>query len=246
MALAKKTGAIVASAETRHAPEHRFPASHDDTFAAYQWVLQNAQRFGGDPRRVAIAGESAGGNTAVHVAIQAREQRVQPPRHVLLVYPIAGTNLDTPSYRRNEHAVPLSNAAMEWFVRNTISSPSDLQDARLDIIGAANLTGPAASHNHQCRDRPAGVGRVAVGAEASCRRRRDHPSPLRRRDARVLRHGRRGGGRRQGPGCRGTRLARRTGYLVPAGPFGAATRETVDRIRERPRRVCEAAPRVTR
>ena len=141
MALAKKTGAIVASVEYSHAPEHRFPAAHDDTFAAYRWVLQNAQRFGGDPRRVAIAGESAGGNMAIHVAIQARERRVQPPRDMLLVYPVAGKNLDTPSYRRNEHAIPLSKAAMEWFVKNTTSSPSDLQDARLDVIGAANLAG---------------------------------------------------------------------------------------------------------
>ena len=141
MALAKKTGAIVASVEYRHAPEHRFPAAHEDTFAAYQWVLENAGRFGGDPRRVAVAGESAGGNMAINVAIRARDGGVQAPLHMLLVYPVAGTDLSTPSYRRNENAVPLSKAAIEWFVRNTVSQPSDTQDPRLDVVGKANVAG---------------------------------------------------------------------------------------------------------
>lgn len=139
MALAKKTGAIVASVEYRHAPEHRFPAAHEDTFAAYRWVLENADSFGGDPRRVAIAGESAGGNMAINVAIRARDERVQAPLHMLLVYPVASTSLTTPSYQRNEHAVPLSKKAMEWFFQNIIAQPSDLQDPRLDVVGRANL-----------------------------------------------------------------------------------------------------------
>lgn len=141
MALAKKSGAIVASVEYRKAPEHRFPAAHDDTFAAYQWVLQHAGQFGGDPRRVAIAGESAGGNMAINVAIQARDQGVRPPSHMLLVYPVAGTDLNTPSYQQNANAIPLSRPAIEWFVQNTVRSPADLQDPRLDIIGRANVAG---------------------------------------------------------------------------------------------------------
>ena len=56
VALAKKTGAIVASVEYRHAPEFRFSAAHEDTFAAYKWTLENAAKFGSDPKRVAIAG----------------------------------------------------------------------------------------------------------------------------------------------------------------------------------------------
>ncbi len=141
MSLAKKTGAIVASVEYRHAPEHRFPAAHDDTFAAYKWVVQNAARFGGDPRRLVVAGESAGGNMALNVAIMARDQNVQAPLHMLLVYPVAGTDLATPSYKQNEHAVPLSKAAIEWFVKNTIAKPDDVQDPRLNVVGRANLKG---------------------------------------------------------------------------------------------------------
>ena len=141
MALSKKAKAIVASVEYRHSPENKFPAAHDDAFAAYQWVLNNAGQFGGDPTRVALAGESAGGNLATNVAIRARDQNVQAPLYMLLVYPVAGTNMNTPSYQKNSNAVPLSKQAMEWFVKNTIRSEQDLQDPRLDLVGKANLKG---------------------------------------------------------------------------------------------------------
>ena len=138
---AKKTGAIVVSVEYRHAPENRFPSAHDDAFAAYKWVSQNAGQFGGDPSRLAVAGESAGGNLAIDVAIMARDRNVAKPLHMLLVYPVAGVNMNTPSFRTNEYAVPLSKAAMEWFVKNTIAKPDDVNDPRLDITGKANLAG---------------------------------------------------------------------------------------------------------
>jgi acetyl esterase/lipase len=141
MALAKKTGAIVASVEYRHAPENKFPAAHEDAFAAYEWVRQNAPQFGGDPARVAVAGESAGGNLAANVAIMARDQKVEIPAYMLLVYPVAGTDMTTASYKKNEHAVPLSKQAMEWFAQNTIKSEADLKDPRLDLVGGANLEG---------------------------------------------------------------------------------------------------------
>ena len=139
LALAKKTGAIVASVEYRHAPENKFPAAHDDAFAAYLWAIKNAGSFGGDPRRIAVAGESAGGNLAANVAIMARDQNVQAPLHMLLVYPVAGSNLNTPSYQKNANAVPLNRPAMEWFVKNALSRPEDKQDPRIDLVGQANL-----------------------------------------------------------------------------------------------------------
>lgn len=139
MALAKKARAIVVSVEYRHAPENKFPAAHEDAFAAYQWTLKNAQQWGGDPSRVAVAGESAGGNLAANVAIMARDQNVQKPVHMLLIYPVAGVNMNTPSYKENENAMPLSKMAMEWFVKNTVKSEQDLQSPMLDIVGKADL-----------------------------------------------------------------------------------------------------------
>jgi acetyl esterase len=137
MALAKKANAIVVSVEYRHAPEHKFPAAHEDAVSAYSWVLKNAQAFGGDPTRVAVAGESAGGNLAANVAIAARDGKFQQPAHMLLVYPVAGTDMTTASYKANENAIPLSKQAMEWFAKTTVNSEADLKDPRLNLVQAS-------------------------------------------------------------------------------------------------------------
>ncbi len=141
MALAKKSGAIVASVEYRRAPESKFPAAHQDAFAAYQWVLANAGQFGGDATRVAVAGESAGGNLATNVAIMARDQKVQAPLHMLIVYPVAGTNMTTPSYIANQNAMPLSKGAMGWFVDKVLATPDDAKSPMLNLTTAMDLKG---------------------------------------------------------------------------------------------------------
>jgi acetyl esterase len=140
-ALAKKANAIVVSVHYRQAPEHKFPAAHDDVVAAYKMVVENAGQWGGDTRRVAIVGESAGGNMAMDTAIAARDRKWQQPVHVVAVYPVAGVDLNTQSYQDNEKAKPLSKAGIEWFVKHLTKSPEDLQDSRLDIIGKADLKG---------------------------------------------------------------------------------------------------------
>jgi acetyl esterase/lipase len=139
MALAEKAGALVVSVEYRHAPEHKFPAQHDDAFNAYKWVLENAKTWGGNPNCVAVAGESAGGNLALNVAIKARNSGVQMPVHVLMVYPVAGVDMTTPSYIEHAHASPLSKQGMEWFVSNTISKEDDKKSPMLDLVGKADL-----------------------------------------------------------------------------------------------------------
>lgn len=141
MALAKKANAIVASVEYRRAPENKFPAAHEDSFAAYKWVLANAAQFGGDPARVAVAGESAGGNLATNVAIMARDQNVQLPVHMLIVYPVAGTDMTTPSYIANQNAMPLSKGAMGWFIDKVLAKPEDAMSPMLNLTTAADLKG---------------------------------------------------------------------------------------------------------
>jgi acetyl esterase/lipase len=138
-AIAKEANTIVVSAEYRHAPEAKFPAAHDDAVAAYKWTLENAQGFGGDPTRVAVMGESAGGNLAINVAIAARDQNLQRPAAQVLVYPVAGVDMNTPSYKENEDAKPLNKAMMAWFMGHVTKSDQDKQDPRLDLIGVANL-----------------------------------------------------------------------------------------------------------
>ena len=118
VALATKANAVVVSVAYRQAPEDRYPAAHDDAFAAYRWVVENAAQIGGDPRRVALAGESAGGNLAVATAIRARDEGVQAPAAVVSVYPIADGDVQSESYDRYASALPLNRPAMEWFFDN--------------------------------------------------------------------------------------------------------------------------------
>ncbi len=138
-ALATQAHAKVLSVAYRLAPEAPFPAAHDDAFAAYRWLLANAARLGADPRRIAVAGESAGGNLAINVSIAARDAHIKMPVHQLLIYPVAGTDTGTPSYIADEYAVPLGRADVLWYVKNTIHGPADLKDPRLDLIGRADL-----------------------------------------------------------------------------------------------------------
>ena len=138
-ALATQAHAMVLSVAYRLAPENRFPAAHDDAFASYRWLLANASRLGADPRRIAVAGESAGGNLAINVSMAARDAHIKPPVHQLLIYPVAGTDTGTPSYIADEFAAPLSRKDVLWYVNNTITSPADLKDPRLDLVGQADL-----------------------------------------------------------------------------------------------------------
>ena len=134
-ALAREASAIVVSSHYRQAPEHKFPAAHEDAFAAYKWVVQNGARINADPRRVAVAGESAGGNLAANVGIMARDQKVQAPLHQILVYPVAGTDMNTPSYLENAQAKPLNKPTMEWFAAQTLR-PQDMQSPMINLVAA--------------------------------------------------------------------------------------------------------------
>lgn len=138
--ISKQANAIVISVDYRLAPENKFPASWDDSFAAYQWALQNAASIKGDPKRMALAGESAGGGLAVATAIAARDAKVQMPLHILSVYPIAQTGTDTESYNQHAMAKPLNKAMMQWFFGHAVRSAADLKDPRMNLV-AANLSG---------------------------------------------------------------------------------------------------------
>lgn len=135
-ALADGAKAIVVAVEYRKAPEHKFPAAHEDAFAAYKWTVENAKSINGDPQRIAVAGESAGGNLALNTALKAREEGFQLPVHELLVYPVVGTDMTTQSYKDNAEAMPLNKKGMEWFISQYTSKPEDKKDKRLSLLDA--------------------------------------------------------------------------------------------------------------
>jgi acetyl esterase len=134
--LAHGARALVVSVDYRRAPEHRFPAAWDDALASYQWTLQNVGRLGGDPDRVALAGENAGASLALATAIAARDLGLRMPRHVLAVYPVAQTRLNTPSYLENGIRLPLNRAMMKWFLDQLTPSGDERDDPRLQLLNA--------------------------------------------------------------------------------------------------------------
>jgi acetyl esterase/lipase len=139
-AMAAHSKAIVVSAHYRQAPEHRLPAAHDDAFAAWRWLVGNAASLGGEPDRIAVMGESAGGNLAINVSIRARETGTRMPLHQALIYPVASNNIVSISYEENRNARPLNKPMMLWFVHNVINSESDLTSPLIDVV-SANLSG---------------------------------------------------------------------------------------------------------
>lgn len=144
-ALANAAGAIIVSTDYRQGPENRFPAAHDDTFAAYQWVRQNAVQFNGDPNRIAVAGESAGGNMAASIAIRARDQRVPLPVHQVLIYPVANYAFDTPSQQVNVTTKPLDTLGLLWFYDRYLSTVADGSNPVFSVLRADTTGLPSAT-----------------------------------------------------------------------------------------------------
>jgi acetyl esterase len=129
--LSTYAGAIVVSVSYRLAPEFKFPAGYNDCVDAYKWVLANIASYGGNSSQVAIAGESAGGDLAAEVAIAARDQGLQKPTHVLLVYPVISGNLNQPSDLRYTNSfLPLNLDDLKFYF-SLAANPSDANDPRL-------------------------------------------------------------------------------------------------------------------
>ncbi len=138
--LSEQVGAVVVSVHYRQGPEHKFPTAHNDSFAAYEWVTKNAASINGDPNRIAVVGESAGGNLAANVSIMARDKGIFQPIHQVLIYPIANNNMESESYKKNMNAKPLNKAMMAWFFEKYLPSKNMSSDPRIAIVNA-NLKG---------------------------------------------------------------------------------------------------------
>jgi acetyl esterase len=138
--LSKLANAIVISVDYRQGPENKFPAAHDDALATYEWAMKNAASIHGDAKRMALAGESAGGGLAVATAISARDKKWPMPLAIVSVYPIAGTDTNTASYVENAMAKPLNRPMMSWFFDNYLRSTADRADPRVNLV-AASLQG---------------------------------------------------------------------------------------------------------
>ena len=139
--LAQRTGAIVVSSHYRQAPEHRFPAAHEDAFAAWRWLIEHAEALGGDVERAAIVGEGSGGNLALNVALRARDEGIAVPKHVGLVTPMAAMLFDLPSHLEVATNFPTNAETLKWAARKLFRARDDMRDVRMNLAGRADLSG---------------------------------------------------------------------------------------------------------
>ncbi|NVK44009.1 MAG: alpha/beta hydrolase [Oceanospirillaceae bacterium] len=139
--LAQQSGALVAAVDYRLAPEAPFPAAPEDCYAATCWVAAHAAELGIDATRLAVAGDSAGGNLAIAVSRLAQERGGPALRHQLLFYPVTDCRFDTPSYRENAEGYLLSRDMMQWFWGHYLESPEQGADPLASPLRSDSLAG---------------------------------------------------------------------------------------------------------
>jgi acetyl esterase len=141
-AIAVRSGAVVVSVDYRLSPESKFPAAVDDCFAATCWVAANAGRFGIDPARIAVGGDSAGGNLGAVIALKSRDERGPAIVLQVLVYPVTNlASFDTPSYGEFAEGYDLTRPQMEWFRSHYLASPEDGRNPYASPLLADDLRG---------------------------------------------------------------------------------------------------------
>ena len=113
--LANAAGCVVASVDYRLAPEFPYPAAAEDSYAGLRWVVEHAREIGVDINRIAVGGDSAGGNLAAVVALMAKDRGGPAIAFQVLIYPVTDHGFDTPSYRENADGYMLTREGMRWF-----------------------------------------------------------------------------------------------------------------------------------
>jgi acetyl esterase len=138
--ICREAGCVVVSVDYRLAPEHPFPAAVEDACAATAWADANAAELNGNGR-LAVGGESAGGNLAAVVCLWARDSGGPAIDFQLLLYPVTDSDLDRASYRENGQGYLLERDTMRWFWDHYCPDPAQRRSAQASPLRAADLSG---------------------------------------------------------------------------------------------------------
>ena len=141
-ALANRAHAVIVSVHYRRAPEHKYPAAADDAYAAARWLSEHGAALGADPARIALGGDSAGGNLSAAASLMARDRGAPELRGQVLIYPVTNLDFGTESYRLNGGgSVGLSEAGMRWFWRCYVRTPAEGFEPYASPLRADTLAG---------------------------------------------------------------------------------------------------------
>ncbi len=132
------SGCVVAAVDYRLAPEYKFPAAIEDAIAATTWVAENAETIGADTSRIAVGGDSAGGNLASVVALHARDSGAPALRFQLLIYPAVDMTMSSPSHAAFGDGFRLTRPLMVWSCANYLRDGRDLLDSRASPLFATD------------------------------------------------------------------------------------------------------------
>ena len=135
------SGAVVVSVDYRLAPEHKFPAAAEDSYAATRWAAENAASLNADSTRLAVGGESAGGNLAAVVPLMARDRGGPTIVYQLMVYPVTERNFNTGSYSSNADGYGLTHLGMAWYWDHYMAQDSDAENPYAAPMKASDLSG---------------------------------------------------------------------------------------------------------
>jgi len=141
--VANASGAIVVSVDYRLSPEHPYPAPFDDCWRALEWTAAHAAEIGGDPSRIAVGGDSAGGNLAAVCALRARDRGGPALALQMLVYPVCDCRFDTESYVSNGEGYLLEAEQMRWFFDCYTGGAADPAQVTISPLRAPDLRGVA-------------------------------------------------------------------------------------------------------
>lgn len=146
--LANESGCRVISVGYRLAPEHKFPAAIEDSYAAARWVLAHSEELGIDPKRIAVGGDSAGATLATVVCQLAKQMGGPELALQVLICPVTDLGLDSPSRRSFSEGYFFDMATLDWAMQHYLVADTDVSDSRLSPLRAVDLRALPAAHIH--------------------------------------------------------------------------------------------------
>jgi len=138
---AEASGCVFVSVNYRKAPEHKYPAAIEDAWTALNWVANHAAELQVDPKRIAVSGDSAGGNIAAALCLMTRDRKGPAISYQVLIYPITDCDFERPSYLENADGYFLTRSQMRWFWQHYVTTPEQMREPYASPMRAESLRG---------------------------------------------------------------------------------------------------------